>query len=132
MSVSQWLYSQADDCTLDIAGQDTGIIVDIFQMNDDQKAHLDTWIGEFELARRPIEEELRLLLIEHPQSTEADLHNLAKKYSTLNNKLIELSMEYDRKLLGIFNEKQFAYYVSLCKEAARRPLNPILMVEEEE
>jgi hypothetical protein len=132
LSSSHWLYPQLDDCTLDIAGQDTGVIIDIFQLNDDQQLSLDKWIGELELARRPIEEELRLLLIEHPQSTEADLHNLAKKYSSLNNKLIELSKEYDRKLLGIFNEKQFEYYVSLCKEASRIPLNPVITVEEEE
>ncbi len=130
--VSQWLYPQVEDCTLDIAGQDTDIIVDIFQMNDDQKTRLETLIAELEFARRPLEEEQRRILNEHPQSTESDLHNLAKKYSILNNKLVDLSVEYDQMLLGIFNDKQFAYYISLCEEAARRPLNPIRLEEEEE
>lgn len=132
LSVSHWIYPQVDDCTLDIAGKDTSVIIDIFQLNDDQQLRLENWVGELELVRRPIEEELRLLLKEHPQSTEADLHNLAKKYSSLNKNLIELSKEYDRKLLGIFNEKQFEYYVSLCNEAARKPLNPVITEEEEE
>lgn len=132
LSISTWLYAQVDDCTLDIAGQDTGIIVDIFQMNDDQKASLEAWIAELELARRPLEEEMRRLLSEHPQSTEADLQNLGKKYSSLNKKLLGLSVQYDRMLLGIFNDKQYAYYVSLCEEAARKPLSPVIVVEEEE
>ena len=126
------LYSQLDDCSLDIGGKDIEVIITIFQLNEDQQDNLEKWIAEMNLETKTIEDDMRKLLDDHPQSTEADLHNLAKKYLELKDKLVLVSKIYDQKLLGTFNEKQYAYYTKLCKEALRKPLLPDRPEQEDE
>ena len=119
------LYPQVSDCTLDIGGKDSGLIIEIFQLNEEQQEQLQLWVSELESQSDVLEEDIQKLLDHHPQSTEADLLNLAGKYAALKDQLVALSLQYDQKLLGIFNEKQYSYYKELCEEAVRRPLNPI-------
>ena len=123
------LYSQETACTLDIGGKDSQLIVEIFQLNEQQQGQLEEWVSELQTQSENIEEKIQKLLDHHPQSTEADLLNLARKYAVLKDELVTLTLQYDQKLLGIFNEKQYAFYKELCTEAARRPLNPIYQQE---
>ena len=126
------LHAQSQDCTLDIAGKDVDVIIQIFQLNADQRSMLEMWRKEVLSKTEVLEGKMKKLLEEHPQSNETDLRNLSKKYATLKEKLMLVSMEYDQKLLGVFNDKQYAYYSKLCTEALRKPLNPILQEEEKE
>lgn len=119
-------FSQVDDCSLDIAGKDTDVLIQVFQLNEEQQSKLETWSEELESQSREIEKDIDQLLENHPQSTEADLLNLSDKYAKLKDKLVFLNLQYDQKLLGIFNEKQYQFYTELCKEAFRRPLPPFL------
>ncbi len=123
-------FSQIDDCSLDVGGKNTEVLIQVFQLNEDHQSKLETWTAELELQSRVIEDEISQLLEHHPQSTEADLLNLSEKYAKLKDKLFLLSLQYDQKLLGVFNEKQYKFYTELCREAFRRPLIPL--VEEEE
>ncbi len=123
------LYSQETACTLDIGGKDGQLIVEIFQLNEQQQGQLEEWVSELHTQSETIEEKIQKLLDQHPQSTEADLLNLARKYAALKDELVTITLQYDQKLLGIFNEKQYAFYKELCTEAARRPLNPIYQQE---
>ncbi len=125
-------FGQADDCALGVGNKDTETIKAIFQLSEEQIEKMDTWIVELQSQSREIEDQMGLLLDSHPQSTEADLINLANKYSRYKDELVQISVEYDQKLLGVFNDKQYAYYVSLCKEAKRKPLIPAPEEEEEE
>ena len=118
-------YSQVSDCTLDIGGKDSRLIIEIFQLNEEQQGLLEEWTAELRTRSEAIEEKIQKLLDHHPQSTEADLLNLAKKYAAHKDELMALSLKYDQKLLGVFNEKQYEFYKELCEEAVRRPLNPI-------
>lgn len=125
-------FSQHDDCSLDIGNEDSETIKKIFQLNDDQSAKMDNWIGELQVKNREIEDQITVLFNSHPQSTEADLHNLAKKYAKLSNELVLVALDYDQKMLGLFNEKQYEFYAKLCKEAHRKPLRPNKPEEEQE
>ena len=125
-------HAQLNDCSLDIGGQDADVLITVFQLNEKQQTHLESWRGELSVQLRTIEEDISQLLDNHPQSTEADLFNLSEKYAKLKDQLVALSIEYDQKMLGTFNPKQYAFYTELCKEALRRPLVPIPLVEEEE
>ena len=125
-------FGQENDCALGVGNKDTETIKAIFQLSEEQIEKMDAWIGELELRSGEIEDQMRVLLDSHPQSTEADLINLANKYSRYKDELFQISIEYDQKLLGIFNDKQYAYYVSLCSEAERKPLIPVPEEEEEE
>ncbi|QLG46278.1 hypothetical protein [Costertonia aggregata] len=115
----------AQDCTLSIGGKDKDIIVQVFQLNEEQITQLETWQAELAIKNKLIEEQLQLLLDEHPQSTQEDLTNLAKKYKTKEQELVRISVGYDKKLLGIFNERQYQRYIELCEEALRKPLKVV-------
>ena len=125
------VYSQLEDCSLDIGGQDSEVLIGVFQLNEEQQSYLETWRGELSVRARAIEDQIRELLASHPQSTEADLFNLSKKYAKLKDQLVAITLEYDQRMLGIFNPKQYEFYIELCKEALRRPLIPIQPEEEE-
>ncbi len=125
------LSAQESFCALDIGGEDVEILIQIFQLNEEQQSLLETWRAELQVQTRVLEEEMKQLLATHPQSTEADLRNLARKYGLLKNQLLQLSAEYDQRLLGVFNEKQYKFYTELCREVMRIPLNPIPREEEE-
>lgn len=117
-------YAQMPDCTLGIGGKDTEVIEKVFQLNEEQKTKIDVWIGQLQAENKLREDEIKQLFDTHPQGTHEELETLAKKYKVLKDKMVAASMEYDRKLLGIFNEKQYERYVQLCNEALRRPMAP--------
>ncbi len=126
------MTAQIPDCSLDIGGKDTEVIIKVFQLNEKQQSLLDGWKSELNLQVRVIEDNIDQLLDQHPQSTEADLMNLAKKYTRLKDSLVQISNQYDQMLLGVFNEKQYEFYTELCREAIRRPLTPVATEQEEE
>lgn len=124
--------AQTNQCTLDIGGQEPQTLIGVFQLNEDQQDRLEEWRAELIVQRRAIEDDIRQLLDTHPQSSEDDLVNMANKYAVLQDQLLDLIIEYDQKLLGTLNEKQYAFYVELCEEALRRPLVPVAVVRENE
>jgi len=117
--------AQLPDCTLGIGGKDTEVLIQVFQLNDEQKNALNIWAGELQTQNKLKEEEIKLLLDKHPQSTQKDLETLAKKYKVLKDQMLATSKSYDQKLLGLFNPRQYQRYVELCSEALRTPITPI-------
>lgn len=117
--------AQLPDCTLGIGGKDTEILIQVFQLNEEQKSAMNIWIGELEIANKLNEDKIKLLFEKHPQSTQEDLETLAKKYKVLKDQMMASSKSYDQKLLGLFNPKQYQRYVELCSEALRNPIAPI-------
>lgn len=114
--------ARSQDCTLGIGGKDKDVIIQVFQLNEAQITKLETWGGELKIKTKLKEDELKQLLSEHPQSTQEDLFLLAKKYKNIEQEIIDISLSYDKKLLAIFNERQYSRYMDLCKEASRSPL----------
>lgn len=125
------VQAQLPDCTLGLGGKDTEVLSQVFQLNDEQLNSMAHLIGELQSRNKVMEDQIKELLNNHPQSTEEELITLAEKYKVLKDQMVALSNTYDRKLLGLFNEKQYQRYVSLCKEAFRRPLVPLGRVETE-
>ena len=119
-------YGQSSYCTLGLGGKDTEVILQVFQLNAEQQEQTDAWVAEYRIRARLIQEGADSLLTAHPQKTPEDLQQLALKYNILRNELVELSEGYDRKLIAIFNEKQYALYLKLCEEVNRRPFSSII------
>lgn len=117
--------AQLDHCTLGMGGPDTGVITQVFQLNDKQISQMESWIGELGTQNKLIEDQIKVLFDTHPQATQAELTTMATKYKALKDQLVALSLSYDRKLLGILNERQYQRYVELCAEALRKPLTPL-------
>jgi hypothetical protein len=122
-------YAQLADCTQGMGGKDTKVLTEVFQLNDEQIKTMDLWIGDLQAQNKLIEDQIKELFDNHPQSTHEELATLAGKYKVLKDQLVAISRKYDRKLLGLFNQKQYQRYVELCKEAMREPLSPIGSVE---
>lgn len=112
----------AQDCTLNIGGKDTETIIKIFQLNDGQIGQMEGWRSELEIETSLIEDQIQELMDKQPQKTPEELIILAEKYNVLKEKMVNVSKIYDKKLIGIFNQRQYQRYVDLCNEAFRRPM----------
>lgn len=119
------LVISAQECTLDIGGKNPEILIKVFQLNDDQVTQMETWGAELAIANKVVEDDIQELFDTHPQSTPTELTTLAEKYKALQNKIVSASREADKKLLTIFNERQYERYLQLCSEAIRIPIKVI-------
>lgn len=120
-------YGQSTSCTLGLGGKDTEVILQVFQLSAEQQAQTDAWVADYRMRSRVIQEGADSLLRSHPQNTPEDLQKLALRYNALKTELVELSEGYDRKLISIFNEKQYALYLELCEEVNRRPFSSAIL-----
>ncbi len=114
---------QDRDCMLGLGGTASETIIQVFQLNKEQISKMDQWKAALSLENKIIEDEITLLFDADGQSSEEELQAMASKYRGLKDKVIENSKSYDRKLLTIFNEKQYQRYVALCTEARRIPMS---------
>lgn len=112
----------SQDCTLDVGGANTDVIVSVFQLNANQTAKLESLKGDYVVQQKTLQEELESLLEKHPQSTPEELTILGEKYAVLQQNLVSLSKSTDKELLQIFNERQYNRYLELCREAIRKPI----------
>lgn len=119
------LGGSAQECTLDIGGKNPEILIKVFQLKEAQITQMETWRAEFAAANKAVEDDIQKLFDSHPQSTTEELTTLAEKYSALQNKILKASREADKKLLTIFNERQYERYLQLCTEAIRLPIKVI-------
>jgi len=116
------LFAHAQRCSLGISEENIETISMVFQLNEEQIKQLETLSAAFAVAEKAIEDEVQLLFNTHPQSTPKELTQLAEKYKVLEAKMVTTSLEFDKKLLQAFNDKQYERYISLCKEANRSPI----------
>ncbi len=115
-------WGSAQDCTLDIGGKNSEILVKAFQLNEVQIQKMEAWSAELAVTNKAVEDDIQKLFDTHPQSTPEELTTLAEKYKTLQQKMVNASRETDKRLLTIFNELQYKRYLQLCTEAIRRPI----------
>lgn len=119
------LQANAQECTLDIGGKHTETLIKIFQLSSTQITQMETWSAELEVQNKALEEDIQQLFDTHPQSTTEELATLAEKYKALQQKMVDASWQADKKLLTIFNERQYERYLQLCMEAVRRPIKVV-------
>lgn len=119
------LEGSAQECTLDIGGKNSEILIKIFQLKESQITQMETWSAELAAANKAVEDDIQKLFDSHPQSTPEELATLAEKYNTLQKKMVSASREADKKLLIIFNARQYDRYLQLCNEAIRLPIKVI-------
>ncbi len=124
-------YAHSQNCTLDIGGKNSETIVKLFQLNPDQITKLEEFRQTLQDEILIIDNEIQNLFDTHPQSTQEELIALAEKYKVLQKKVVDASLEGDKKLLSTFNQKQYQRYVGLCNEALRDPIiiTPVVIEE---
>ncbi|SFR50836.1 hypothetical protein SAMN04490243_2420 [Robiginitalea myxolifaciens] len=117
------------DCTLGLGGKDSEIIRQVFQLNAEQTQKMRAWEAELSASNESLEREAMALLDEHPQNTLDELEALGNKYGKIRDAMVANAKSYDQLLLGTFNQKQYALYLQLCREAVRNPLPPSVEVD---
>ncbi len=116
------LWGNAQECNLNIAGEDTEVLKSVFQLNDDQMGQMQAWGAELRIETSAIEDSIQKLFDQHPQNTHDELILLADKYKVLQQKIVDASLSADQKLLSVFNERQYDRYLALCYDAIRTPI----------
>lgn len=117
---SEAIWSQAD-CVLGVGITENEIISDIFQMNDSQKEQLANLAAELQYRNEILNNRLENIYNRHPQNSVDELNQLAVKYRDVMDSMELVQSMMDRKVLSLFNEKQYELYLSLCQQAARSP-----------
>ncbi len=118
--VSSVSMAQAD-CVLGVGLTDDNTLIDIFQMNKMQQEQLANFGAELKYRNELLNNELENVMKRHPQSNPAELQQLADKYKSVMDSMAAIQTMIDKKVLSLFNEKQYERYLSLCKEALRSP-----------
>ena len=115
----------AQECTLDIGGENTDMLKSVFQLNDDQINQMEAWSINLKLETESVEDSIQKLFEEHPQSSTEELTMLADKYRVLQQQLVAASRTADKNLLSILNKKQYDRYLTLCYDAIREPIKVV-------
>ncbi len=118
-------WGMAQDCTLDVGGKNSDTLIQVFQMSEEQVSQMETWRSELNIEIEVVEDEIQKLFDNHPQSSPEELTTLAVKYKVFQQKIMDASKATDKRLLSIFNVKQYDRYLELCYEAFRRPLRVV-------
>tara|TARA_R110000868_G_scaffold14075_1_gene65675 strand:- start:32997 stop:33431 length:435 start_codon:yes stop_codon:yes gene_type:complete len=121
------IQANAQVCILAIGSENSANIIDVFQLNEDQKSAFEIFKNELKTELDIQQKQIKELLENHPQSNPDELIVLAKKHKALEENMFETTIKYDQKLISLFNEKQYERYVLLCETANR---TPILIVKE--
>ncbi|MBT8320066.1 MAG: hypothetical protein KJO90_00195 [Eudoraea sp.] len=116
--------AQIAECTLGLGGKDTEVIYQVFKLDDEQKAIAEALVASYQKDSRLIQEQVDHLFESYPQRTPEELQKMAKKFDSLKVELTNMSRNYDQKLVGLFNQKQYEVYLKLCNEVMKRPLAP--------
>ena len=112
----------SQDCTLCIGGPDTEMIVQVFQLSDEQQLQMANWAKELALYHEDMSMQIRELFETHPQQSKDDLEQLASKYKVMKEEIEATAKSYDRKLITTFDDRQYARYQALCQEVHRLPM----------
>ncbi|MEP2278460.1 hypothetical protein [Maribacter sp.] len=107
------------DCILGVGVTSDSIISDIFQLNDMQKAKLESFSADAKLRSEALNNDLAEVKSKHPQSNVTELRQLADKYKVVMDSMARVQKVMDKKMLALFNSNQYELYLSLCKDASR-------------
>jgi len=115
------VFSQ-EDCILGVGITKDSVLVDVFQLNAIQTEKLTGYSEEVKYTQDILNKTLQEIRERHPQSTVAELSKLASEYTFIMDSMFSVQTTIDKKLLVLFNEKQYTLYHTLCAEAFKSPI----------
>lgn len=116
----------AQDCTLGVGYADNTTLGSVFQLNEQQKELLAQFSTASRIANKELEAKAFDLRENHPQKTPDQLLLFNQKYDSIKLQMAQQATLFDKKLITIFNEKQYARYQQLCAEVKRIPLQRLV------
>ncbi len=109
------------DCVLGVGLTDDATLIEVFQMNGMQQEKLANLGAELKYRNELLNDQLENVMKRHPQSNATELRQLADKYKGVVDSMAIIQTMIDKRVLALFNEKQYELYLSLCAEASRSP-----------
>ncbi len=120
MLFSSEMFAQAD-CILGVGGATDSVLIDVFQLNPSQIDKLISYSEEIKYRQEILDTKLDNIRKRHPQSNASELSKLAIEYTVIIDSMALVQVMIDKRLLSLFNEKQYNLYRNLCREASRSP-----------
>ncbi len=111
-----------EECILGIGGQDDEVIEEVFQLNEDQKEKMKNWGAELKIRNEILKDQAGYLLKKSEQSSPEDLIVMSYKYKDILDSMKQNVRMLDKRLLSIFNDKQYNFYLELCNQLSLLPI----------
>ncbi len=105
-----------------IGGRDNETIIEVFQLNEEQKENLKNWSAELKVRNTYLKDKAKFLVKRHEQSPPNVLMKMSYEYRKLLDSMRNNSRMIDKRMLGTFNQKQYDLYVELCGMIAMDPM----------
>lgn len=111
------------DCVLGIGVVEDSVLTAIFQLNPQQSEKLANFSTELKYRNEILDNTLANIRKRHHQSSVQELSDLAKEYNVMMDSIHSVQTMIEKRLLTLFNQKQYTLYRNLCLEASRSPFN---------
>lgn len=118
------------DCMLGVGGPDGDVIAEVFQLNDEQNEKLKNWTAELKVRNDILREKAEYLMKKNENSTPEVLLEVSKQYRAIQDSMFQNVRMMDKRLLTIFNDKQYQRYLGFCNELALRPIHVNRSIDE--
>lgn len=128
--ISAFCASAQMDCMLGVGGPDEEIIAQVFQLNDEQREKLKNWSAELKVRNDILRDQAEFLMKQNEESSPEVLVAVSQKYRVIQDSMEQNVRMMDKRLLTIFNHKQYQYYIKLCGELSLRPIHVNRSVDE--
>lgn len=128
--LSMFLGSAQEECALGVGGMDDETIAEVFQLNEEQKESLKNWSAELKIRNEILRNRAEFLLKQHEESPPEVLMTVSREYKTIMDSMKLNIRMMDKRLLSIFNPKQYGFYVKLCDQLTLRPIHVNKSVDE--
>ncbi|MFD0796953.1 hypothetical protein ACFQZJ_05745 [Maribacter chungangensis] len=109
------------DCVLGVGVVNDSVLTAVFQLNPQQSEKLASFSAELKYRNEILDNTLANIRKRHPQSTVQELSDLAKEYNVMMDSIHSVQTMIEKRLLTLFNQKQYTLYRNLCLEASRSP-----------
>jgi hypothetical protein len=119
--LSSKCFAQAD-CILGVGVTADSALVSVFQLNALQMDRLTSYSEEVKYRQGILDNKLENIQKRNPQSNVSELSKLATDYNIIMDSMALVQIMIDKRLLALFNERQYTLYRNLCREVSRSPL----------
>lgn len=119
--VNTSLFGQ-EECYLGIGGKDDETITTVFQLNESQQEKLKNWGAELKVRNDILKDQAKYMLKLQAQGSPEDLMAISYKYRDLLDSMKQNIRMLDKRLLAIFNDKQYDLYIELCNQLTLQPI----------
>lgn len=121
--LSMFYGSAQQECALGVGGMDDETIVEVFQLNEAQKESLRSWSAELKIRNEILGNQANNLLKRHGESPMEVLMTVSGEYKIILDSMKQNIRMMDKRLLSMFNQKQYNLYIKLCNQLTLRPIH---------